>query len=396
MTELATTTYKKLNSFESTRIINKRSSVKEQLSRALNTLQNQSNFKNKNFPNFNEVINEVKKSLQNQLNIKDSNLLGASTKFLISDLVAEEMYLTSDSSLVNYLFHRYRYEIFPQKRILDDNPPYVQIEPSSICNYRCKFCYQTDETFSDIKSAHMGTMEFETYKKIIDILSGKTEFISLASRGEPFICKDLPRMLNYSANKFLNLKINTNASLLNEEKIHALLSGGAKTIVFSIDAPTKDLYKELRVNGKIENIIKRLKLFRKIKESEYHKNNVIVRVSGVYVDQRQNMDEMVKIWGEFVDQITFVKYNPWENVYESPLSEVNNHCSDLWRRIFIWYDGQLNPCDTDYKSTLSIGRIEDFKNLKNIWRSENYESLRNMHCNGKRNDVSPCNKCVVV
>ena len=45
MTELATTTYKKLNSFESTRIINKRSSVKEQLSRALNTLQNQSNFK---------------------------------------------------------------------------------------------------------------------------------------------------------------------------------------------------------------------------------------------------------------------------------------------------------------------------------------------------------------
>ena len=203
-------------------------------------------------------------------------------------------------------------------------------------------------------------------------------------------------MLNYSANKFLNLKINTNASLLNEERIHALLSGGAKTIVFSIDAPTKDLYKELRVNGRIENIIKKLQLFKKIQKDQYCRDDVIVRVSGVYVDQRQNMDEMVKVWGEFVDQITFVKYNSWENVYESPLSEVCNHCSDLWRRVFIWYDGLLNPCDTDYKSTLSFGSIKEFHNLEQLWRSEKYEDLRKIHTEGNRSNISPCNKCVVV
>ena len=52
------------------------------------------------------------------------------------------------------------------------------------------------------------------------------------------------------------------------------------------------------------------------------------------MDEGQNMDDMVKNWGELVDQITFVKYNPGKYL-ESPLSEVNNHCSDLWRRIFM-------------------------------------------------------------
>ena len=47
-----------------------------------------------------------------------------------------------------YLYHRYRYEIFSQKKILDNYPPYLQIEPTSICNYRCVFCYQTDNVFN--------------------------------------------------------------------------------------------------------------------------------------------------------------------------------------------------------------------------------------------------------
>ncbi len=396
MSNLATTTYKKLNSFESTRIINKRTNIKYQNKRAVSILNKQEDFINKNFDNYSDVINLIKASLNKQLNVKDPNLLGASAEFQISELVAEEMALIPDFKIAYYLFHRYRYEIFPQKRILDNAPPYVQIEPSSICNYRCKFCYQTDKSFSNSKSFHMGTMSFEMYKKIVDNLEGKTEFLSLASRGEPFICKDLPKMLSYSSNKFLNLKINTNASLLNEERIHALLSGGAKTIVFSVDAPSKDLYEELRVNGRYENILKKIKLFQKVRESQYSKEPVIVRLSGVYMDERQNMNDMVKTWGELVDQITFVKYNPWENVYESPLSEVNSHCSDLWRRIFIWFDGKMNPCDTDYKSTLSIGNLNKFENIKKIWRSLEYESLREKHLNGKRCDLSPCNKCVVV
>ena len=34
-------------------------------------------------------------------------------------------------------------------KIVDDYPPCVQIEPASICNFKCVFCYQADLTFNN-------------------------------------------------------------------------------------------------------------------------------------------------------------------------------------------------------------------------------------------------------
>ena len=80
------------------------------------------------------------------------------------------------------------------------------------------------------------------------------------------ICPQISEMLNYTIGKFLNLKINTNASLLNEKKIHAILSGGVKTLVISADAADKNLYKNFRVNGELEQVVKNLELFNNIKQ----------------------------------------------------------------------------------------------------------------------------------
>ena len=70
---------------------------------------------------------------------------------------------------------------------------------------------------------------------------------------------DIPEMLEYCSNKFLNLKINTNASLLDEKKTHAILAGGVKTLVFSADAADEKLYSELRVNGNLKKVLKKVK-----------------------------------------------------------------------------------------------------------------------------------------
>ena len=139
-----------------------------------------------------------------------------------------EIHTLPESSLLKYIVHRYRYEMFPQIKEIDDYPPYLQIEPSSICNFRCVFCFETDTTFTNKKNGFMGRMTYDLFKKIIDNAEGRVEFISLASRGEPLACQDIEKMLIYTKGKFLNLKINTNASMLDESKCHAILSGGVK------------------------------------------------------------------------------------------------------------------------------------------------------------------------
>jgi len=238
-------------------------------------------------------------------------------------------------------------------------------------------------------------MTLDLFKHIIDQAVGNVEFLSLASRGEPLICKDIVPMLEYARGKFLNLKINTNASLLNEAKCHAILAGGVKTVVFSADAADEPLYSKLRVNGKLSTILENIELFQKIRQTEYSSLPIITRVAGVKVSDEQDLDSMHKVWGDLVDQVAFVQYNPWENVYSQPSSGLDAACSDLWRRMFVWWDGKTNPCDVDYKSTLSVGSVSNYQ-LNKLWRSSIYDEIRNLHINKKRGDKKPCSACTVI
>lgn len=315
--------------------------------------------------------------------------------FKITPFIADELARVSDEAVSTYVIHRYRYDVYPDKRILDDYPPYLQIEPTSICNYRCVFCYQVDASFSRTSSGYMGSMGFDLFKEIVDQISGEIHFLSLASRGEPLIAREIDRMLEYCSGKFLGLKLNTNASLLDEKHCHAILAGGVNTVVFSIDAAEEPLYSELRVNGRLEHVLRNLELFHAIREKSYPRSKIITRISGVKVSAEQNMTAMVARWGDLVDQISFVAYNPWENVYETAPNGIGTPCSDLWRRMFVWYDGGVNPCDTDYKSTLSVGRIQG-RDVSEIWRSEAYERLRERHAAGERAKLDPCRRCVVI
>ena len=317
------------------------------------------------------------------------------TQFSLNPSVIEEISTYSDLDLPRYLVHRYRYEIFPQLKILDEYPPYLQIEPTSICNFRCVFCFETDPTFTDKSNGFMGQMTLDLFKQIIDQAEGNIEFLSLASRGEPMICKDIVPMLEYTQGKFLNLKLNTNASLLDEEKCHAILSGGIKTVVFSADAAEEPLYSKFRVNGKLSVILENIERFQKIRESKYPDLAIITRVSGVKFSDEQDFDSMQRVWGGLVDQVAFTKYNPWENVYSQPANFLDIACSDLWRRMFIWWDGKANPCDVDYKSTLSHGSIQEFC-LSKLWRSSAYESLRTDHIERKRKKRNPCSACTLI
>jgi radical SAM protein with 4Fe4S-binding SPASM domain len=202
-------------------------------------------------------------------------------------------------------------------------------------------------------------------------------------------------MLAYTRDKFFNLKINTNASLLDEEMSYAILESGVKTLVFSADAADSALYSKLRVNGKLEKIVTNIKKFQEIRTKNYPNSKIITRVSGVKVNNQQKLDDMEKYWSDFVDQVAFVHYVPWENVYQSKYSGIQTPCSDLWRRMFVWWDGKVNPCDVDYKSKLSVGYIQN-SNISELWKSTNYNKLRQDHESKLRKNTSPCNRCVVI
>ena len=102
------------------------------------------------------------------------------TRFKLREHVVEEIARLSDNELERYLRYRYSYDIYPAEKIVKKYPPLVQIEPASICNYRCVFCYQTDKRLTNKKSGHMGVMNMELFQKVINQLEGNVEAITIA------------------------------------------------------------------------------------------------------------------------------------------------------------------------------------------------------------------------
>ena len=218
-------------------------------------------------------------------------------------------------------------------------------------------------------------MSIELFKKCIDELEGNVEAITFASRGEPTLNQKIFEMIEFANNKFLGLKINTNASMLNEKLIHKLLSSSIQTIVFSIDAKDKKSYEQIRVNGNFEKTIRNLELFNNIRDKYYDRNDKIVRISGVKINKNQNISDMKKKWGNIADIIAFTNYTPWESSYDNEVNNITSACSELWTRMFIWWDGKVNPCDYDYKSYLSKWNLKDQK-ITDVWNSKEYNSLK--------------------
>ncbi len=318
------------------------------------------------------------------------------SEFHLTPFVAEEIRrLRTDDEVFRYLYYRYRYDVYPNKQKLDGFPPCVQIEPTSICNYRCVFCYQTDKMLTQGRHGHMGMMTLDTFKHIVDQIEDEVEAVTLASRGEPLMAREIVGMLEYLAGKFLGLKINTNASFMNEEKIHAILAAEPNTVVFSADAADPDLYATLRVNGKLDVVLANIRMFNKIKQRDYPSSRTVTRVSGVKYADEQVFSDIEAFWHDLVDQVAFVKYNPWENPYDDPKNGIETPCSDLWRRTFVWWDGRVNPCDVDYRSHLSVGNAE-LESISEIWTGPKYQALREQHLNGRRQSVSPCKSCTLI
>jgi len=278
----------------------------------------------KNF-NVNSLIQNLKKNSNSFKKNEDRKIIDDIIKLLekkdFALLSPQEIhFLESNNSdmWAKYLVFRYKMNYYPKKKILYDFPIYLLIEPISSCNLRCIMCFQIDQSFTSNKE-FMGIMDFELFKKIIDeAVEGGTKAITLASRGEPTLHPKLGEMLEYCSGKFFELKINTNATKLNEKLIHQILKSGVTNMVFSIDSYEKKEYESIRVKGIFENVVNNVKKFKEIKEKFYPESSCETRISGVKVETSQDPEKFRNFWKNYVDNVVMIEMeNRWDT-YHNP------------------------------------------------------------------------------
>ena len=113
-------------------------------------------------------------------------------------------------------------------------------------------------------------------------------------------------------------------------KINDFVKAGVDCTVFLADWHT--LLNE-KLGGNFETTLGNVRNYNKIKSESYPNSNIITRISGVQVNEMQNMDQMIDLWKPYADLVAFTNYTPWESSYENPINEVLSPCTELWRRL---------------------------------------------------------------
>jgi len=298
--------------------------------------------------------------------------------------------------IIKYIIFRYKFYIAGKNKTNLGYPPYLLIEPVSTCNLRCPFCFQTDKSFT--KKPFMGVIDFDFFRKIIDQADKlETGAITIASRGEPTMHKQYIEMLEYINQKenIFELKTNTNGTYLTEKMCHAIFKNNVTQIVISSDHYIKEDYERLRLGSNFEKVVKNVDMLFNIRKEFYPDSFTEIRISGI--DNEKNLDrkKFKNFWIKRCDHVTagfpLERWNTYENEI---LPNIKDPCENLWDRMYVWFDGKVNPCDADYKSYLSYGSAKEY-NLKELWNNKAISKTREQHTKKNRNEINPCDRCGV-
>ena len=320
-------------------------------------------------------------------------------KLIFSLTKAEEIFCnfqTDNKKIIEYLIFRYKFRYSSQKKFAFAYPLYLLIEPVSTCNLRCPFCFQTDKSFT--KKPFMGVMDFELFKKVVDEANDiGVRAITLGSRGEPTLHKQFADMISYisSKEKIFELKINTNATFLTKEVSRAILDNKVNQVVISGDHYIKDEYERLRLGSNFDEVVSNVDQLYNMRKKNFPNSITEIRISGVDNEKNLNREAYKNFWIKRADHV--VAQYPLErwNTYENEVIEdLYDPCEYLWDRMYVWFDGKVNPCDADYKSYLSYGNVNE-NTISDIWNGNTINKLRESHLNRKRTQIEPCNKCGV-
>jgi len=300
------------------------------------------------------------------------------------------------NKIIRYIIFRYKFHLAGSEKINFGYPPYLLIEPVSTCNLRCPFCFQTDKSFT--KKPFMGVIDFDFFKKIVDQADELgVGAVTIASRGEPTMHKKYIQMLEYlnKKNNIFEIKTNTNGTYLNDKICHAIFKNNVTQVVISSDHYIKEDYERLRLGSNFENVVKNVDMLFNIKKEHYPNSLTEIRISGIDNDRNLDRKKFKEFWIQRSDHVTagfpLERWNTYEN---EPLPEIKDPCENLWDRMYVWFDGKVNPCDADYKSYLSYGNAKEYS-IKELWNNKVISNVRNAHLSNKRNELNPCDRCGV-
>jgi len=290
-----------------------------------------------------------------------------------------------------------------------DTPFVLLVDPSNLCNFRCKFCPTGNHDLIRKTGRYQGNLDFNLFKKIIDDLkdfSNPVKVLRLYKEGEPLINPHFSDMVKYAKDSKRVLKVDTttNGALLNPALNRQIIDAGIDQINISVNGVNSEqIYKftNAKVNFKeycdnIRDLYENkgsCKIYIKsIKENlSPDEQDAFLNIFG-NISDRIFLENLCPAWPEFEFDGIEMKFNSGH--YGQPVIQ-RQVCPFIFYIMVINSDGKASLCVGDWKHQAVYGDTSK-QSVKDIWLSDVINSIRIAHLENRRSESSFCGSCQVI
>lgn len=285
-----------------------------------------------------------------------------------------------------YIQYRKEWDSSATGKYLPPFPIQLDLEIIDYCNLKCVMCPRS------VNRGSKKRFPLEDFKKAIDEGAAKgLKAILFGSIDEPLLNQDLVSMIQYASEKgIIDLRLNSNATLLTRELSQKLITSGLTYISFSIDAASEQTYKKIR-GGNLAKVENNINTFLDILAAS-GQSLPQVRVSFVAMpENREEIEQFIKKWSPRVDYVEIQEYiqlHVPETVSDKRKLD-GFSCYQPWQRLTITAHGDFAPCCTFQGLNLLMGNIHE-KSIADCWKSEQMNKLREQFLKKK-----PPEECII-
>lgn len=289
--------------------------------------------------------------------------------------------------------------------------PYVLlVDPSSLCNLRCKWCPSGyDSLIAETKRAQQ-VMPFALFEELIRQAAeygSPFRVLRLYKEGEPLVNPQFEDMVKLARESgcFSRIDTTTNGLLLNPERNRKIIQAGIDQINISVNGVSEEqVYRHTNRHIDFEAYV------RNIRDLCEHKGDCTIYIKSIKdVLTEKEQETFFRLFGDLADRVYLERLSPawpdfditqsgylYEDIgnYEQPL-ENRKVCPYLFYIMVVNADGTVSTCVGDWKHGQVVGDIQK-NSLKEIWLGESQRHYQLSHLQGNKDCFELCRVCQVI
>jgi radical SAM protein with 4Fe4S-binding SPASM domain len=291
-------------------------------------------------------------------------------------------------------------------------PESLMVEPSGACNLRCPLC----PTGIGATKRDGYLLSPEDFERALGWFRFTLRTITFWNYGEPFLNRDLAKMVAVASRHGIRTQISTNGHFLERPMLDDIFEAGLSRLIVSIDTPHEALYARYRVRGDFDRVERGIRHAADRKRALGAGTEIIAQY--MLMSGSEDLEAMIahgrglgadkvlvktlgigssipepkeREWSFMPEADEFNRYVSREDV-RAKLHWDDARCTYIWRRMVLNSDGACVPCCRDQLARFELGTIRDGGSLASVWNGPGYRRYRREIRETQKKEVM-CQRC---